>query len=320
MPFRDVDEAVHQREAQLVSTLRELSEQAARAQAALAEVRREQADRDQLATPHRLTASSCGQRWEEMVGDDRVRECGRCGERVYNIEALTQRQARELVGARDTPLGLWRRRRDGTVIAGECPEGARGRRRRRMVGVAIVAGAGLSGGAATAPPVPANAAPRERRLPIDGSESPTPRPLTDNDRAAMQDAFGAPSAPSAPDASHALELPRPVERAAVQYHATITRETLNTLMNRATVQRGPTLVVERSGNRGVLRIPRVTEGSTLYRLGMRSGDRIVSLNGHSLHEPKGALAAYSILGQPATRAILEVERRGLPVFFTFAIE
>ena len=35
----------------------------------------------------------CGERWEEMPGDDESRRCARCGHDVVNLSALHEREA-----------------------------------------------------------------------------------------------------------------------------------------------------------------------------------------------------------------------------------
>jgi hypothetical protein len=35
----------------------------------------------------------CDARWDEMVGDDRVRHCGSCARDVYDVSAMCEREA-----------------------------------------------------------------------------------------------------------------------------------------------------------------------------------------------------------------------------------
>src|SRR6476619_1662628 len=53
--------------------------------------------------------SPCSNSWEEMTGDDRVRHCGECGKNVYDLSALTRKQAAALIVEKD-----------GTLSTGEC--------------------------------------------------------------------------------------------------------------------------------------------------------------------------------------------------------
>lgn len=68
-------------------------------------------------------ASPCPARWEEMVGDDRVRFCSECRKNVYNLSVMTEAAALELVRSREGICGLLYRRRDGSVLTADCPVG-----------------------------------------------------------------------------------------------------------------------------------------------------------------------------------------------------
>jgi hypothetical protein len=46
-------------------------------------------------------ASPCKVSWDGMSGDDRVRFCGQCEQRVYNLSAMTAEQAQTLVEERE---------------------------------------------------------------------------------------------------------------------------------------------------------------------------------------------------------------------------
>jgi hypothetical protein len=49
--------------------------------------------------PLRLTiASPCPASWEAMEGNDRVRSCDHCQLQVYNLSAMNQEEAEELLG------------------------------------------------------------------------------------------------------------------------------------------------------------------------------------------------------------------------------
>lgn len=97
-------------------------------------------------------ASPCSARWEDMTGDDRVRHCAQCNLKVTNLSALSQAEAEALLtahfGADGTKVGgrlcaQWRRRADGTIIFGDCPEGlarVRARMKRSVVRLAAMVG------------------------------------------------------------------------------------------------------------------------------------------------------------------------------------
>lgn len=91
-------------------------------------------------------ASPCSAGWDTMEGDDRARFCGTCAKHVYNVlglhrdevDALLERtEGRACVRGR-------RRRRDGTLLLGDCPVGLRGVRDRGRK-VAAVLALGLAG-------------------------------------------------------------------------------------------------------------------------------------------------------------------------------
>jgi hypothetical protein len=93
-------------------------------------------------------ASPCPARWDEMIGDDRVRYCGQCTKNVYNLSAMAREEAEALLRAgyeRDAQGGegvcvrLYRRA-DGTVLTADCPDGARRKKRRLAIFGAVGAG------------------------------------------------------------------------------------------------------------------------------------------------------------------------------------
>jgi len=98
-------------------------------------------------------ASPCGARWDDMVGDERVRFCGSCEKNVYNLSAMTRAAAEALLREKEGSLcARVYRRADGTVITADCAVGVRKKRVRRAVGAAVGGGmlAALAGfGAST---------------------------------------------------------------------------------------------------------------------------------------------------------------------------
>jgi hypothetical protein len=86
-------------------------------------------------------ASPCTADWESMVGDERVRFCGKCQKNVYNLSALTREEAERLLAEKQG--GLCARlyeRADGTILTEDCPVGARRTRVRRAAAVGIGGG------------------------------------------------------------------------------------------------------------------------------------------------------------------------------------
>jgi hypothetical protein len=75
-------------------------------------------------------ASPCTASWDEMQGDDRVRFCQHCRLNVYNLSAVTRREAEALVKEKEGRLCVrLYRRRDGTALTADCPVGLRALRR-----------------------------------------------------------------------------------------------------------------------------------------------------------------------------------------------
>jgi hypothetical protein len=102
-------------------------------------------------------ASPCPARWEDMIGDDRVRFCGQCTKNVYNLSALPREegegllrgaQTREAEGGAGLCVRVYRRS-DGTVLTADCPEGTR-RKKRRLAVFGAIGGGLMAAGAAAA--------------------------------------------------------------------------------------------------------------------------------------------------------------------------
>jgi len=69
-------------------------------------------------------AKPCTARWSAMDGDERARFCGQCKKSVYNVEGMTRLEVTELIQSSTTmPCMRLRRRKDGTVMTGDCPVG-----------------------------------------------------------------------------------------------------------------------------------------------------------------------------------------------------
>ena len=95
-------------------------------------------------------ASPCTADWDSMAGDDRVRFCGQCKKHVYNLSAMTRREAEALlVKTQGQMCARFYARADGTALTEDCPVGLRARatRLRRRVSWAV---SGLLGFAGTA--------------------------------------------------------------------------------------------------------------------------------------------------------------------------
>ena len=87
-------------------------------------------------------ASPCSANWDDMPGTDQVRHCAQCDKNVYNLSAMTRRQAEALLRETEGHLcARLYRRADGTILTENCPVGLRnlGRRISRVAGAAMSA-------------------------------------------------------------------------------------------------------------------------------------------------------------------------------------
>src|SRR5579864_8307660 len=92
-------------------------------------------------------AAPCSADWESMPGTGRVRHCAQCNKNVYNLSAMTRREAEALLRETEGRLcARLYRRADGTILTENCPVGLRaiGRRISRMAGAAMSAFAAVS--------------------------------------------------------------------------------------------------------------------------------------------------------------------------------
>jgi hypothetical protein len=90
-------------------------------------------------------AAPCQAEWDEMRGDERVRFCHLCSLNVYNLSAMTRREAERLVTRNEGRLCVrFYRRADGTMLTQSCPVGLRALKR-RVSRVASATFAGLMG-------------------------------------------------------------------------------------------------------------------------------------------------------------------------------
>ena len=97
-------------------------------------------------------AAPCGESWERMQGDDRVRFCGTCEKNVYNLSAMPRAEAEALLAERggDLCVRLYKRA-DGTVLTEDCPVGLKRRRRVRLAIAAVGGGMVAAASAAFLP-------------------------------------------------------------------------------------------------------------------------------------------------------------------------
>jgi hypothetical protein len=85
-------------------------------------------------------ASPCSASWENMSGNDRVRDCSACNLSVYNFSAMTEQEIAALMAGREGRLcARLFRRADGTVLTRNCPVGVKSivRRLSRIAGAIL---------------------------------------------------------------------------------------------------------------------------------------------------------------------------------------
>ena len=91
-----------------------------------------------LPRPPTTNAAGCPARWGEMAGDDRSRVCGRCRQRLYDVDGLSTDAIDALIaGFEPAPARLFRRA-DGSLMSSDCPLGRRRTRNAAIAGVASV--------------------------------------------------------------------------------------------------------------------------------------------------------------------------------------
>ena len=160
MPYRDDRPALEARRDDLRREVAEISSKAEALRAAVGAqeaVERELAEVDgKLARldARRATlledvriASPCSARWADMRGDERVRFCGQCEKKVYDLSMLTRVEAEALIVAQEGSLCLRLFRRvDGTVLTADCPVGVR-RKRVRLTLIGVASAGALAGAA-----------------------------------------------------------------------------------------------------------------------------------------------------------------------------
>jgi hypothetical protein len=99
-------------------------------------------------------AAPCAADWTEMRGDERVRFCERCSLNVYNLSAMTRREAERVVVRSEGRLCVrFYRRADGTILTRNCPVGLRALKRRvsRVASAAAAASVGFFAGLGLSP-------------------------------------------------------------------------------------------------------------------------------------------------------------------------
>lgn len=85
-------------------------------------------------------ASPCRADWDKMQGDDKARFCQSCAKNVYNLSAMSHKEAEALVQEKEGKLCVrFYERADGTVLTDDCPVGIKRLRRAALRPVAWLA-------------------------------------------------------------------------------------------------------------------------------------------------------------------------------------
>lgn len=86
-------------------------------------------------------AAPCSIAWSEMTGDERKRFCGACKLHVYNLSAMSEDQVADLFNSQKGRLCIgFYRRKDGTIMFDNCPQGLRAIRDAGRRFVRLIAG------------------------------------------------------------------------------------------------------------------------------------------------------------------------------------
>jgi len=137
MTYRNDVDALAARHAALANEADDLARQRDQA-AALLDDARARAKLPVLANIK--VASPCTEPWSGMSGDDRVRDCAKCQQSVYNLSAMTRDEAEALIVARNGRLCVrYFQRFDGTILLADCEIGRKGIRKRRVLAAGIAA-------------------------------------------------------------------------------------------------------------------------------------------------------------------------------------
>lgn len=85
-------------------------------------------------------ATPCSVSWDGMTGDERVRACGDCNKRVYNLSNLTREEAEALIVEKEGKLCVrYYQRHDGTILLKDCSIGMAKKRKRTVIAAGVAA-------------------------------------------------------------------------------------------------------------------------------------------------------------------------------------
>ncbi len=275
---------------------------------------------DAIAIPTR-----CRARWDDMVGNEVVRHCGKCHREVHDLSRMTRAEIEALLGVESPlPCVRLRRRPDGRVVTADCPVEAPSVAARALrtvtAGVLFGASAGVAatiaslpvlGGAHVAPAeLPVVAAPREEAQPIDLQPfGAVQAPPDESDEATT----GLPMIDVAPATASTMEedLDRSIRWIAPQAWEVDRELILHRLeASTRTLHRSPLFIPHEANGRVVgVKVYGVRRSAVLGRLGFQNGDMLIDINGHPASSPDAALEVLASL-RTTDAFFVRLERRG----------
>ncbi len=338
-PYRDKRDALIARRRALARELAEAERSAARRQRVAREleaVDEELRGRGAPLIDTITTSTPCRARWEDMRGDDVVRRCPRCDREVHDLTRMTRDETEALfTRAAATPYVRLRRRPDGRIVTADCPADppSAAARAARVVAAGVLFGASATAASAIASaflpafggaraPSPSELAPRgassaARTRTMAATEARTaaragvdaPQPASESeDRCAT----GARLAPL-PDAVRAEitrdELDQHIRRLAPQSWEIDRALVDRALESRAGTQGVRLLPHERAGRVVGVKVYGIRRVSLLGRLGLRSGDTIVDIDGEPVRSQDGVLESLA-RRRGADALFVRIARRG----------
>ena len=99
-------------------------------------------------------AKPCPANWDEMTGDDRVRNCASCKLDVYDLSSMKRDEAESFVASRtgkERTCIRFYRRADGTILTQDCPVGVRAAWKKVTWAAAALLAGGFAAAAMLAP-------------------------------------------------------------------------------------------------------------------------------------------------------------------------
>lgn len=241
----------------------------------------------------------CRASWEDMVGDDVVRHCARCGKDVYDLASMTTSEAEALL-ARDgeTPCVRLRRRRDGRVVTSDCPPPSWSERTgARLATAGAAAAVAIAGGV-----VAAYAFPDEPACEMPAPQASTSRGSSLPSYLEAWIEHNSPGRRGQPPTSSGAEMGAPITPPRFEVS-----ETTLGIGWPSTTRFVPAEAEDGSAGVAVFGVhPR----SALAAMGLLNGDLLLQIEQTRTTTPADAVDALATFQRERGAAILEIERRG----------